>query len=342
MRKRIRQIGGILLSLAVVCSVLALPEVYAAPGIETNKTDCQITVDLTESAFRELKEPAREIRVHLYKVASVSAGGKYQPDENFADALKGLENVSDQTTAEEWETFAAAAKAVIDNQKNIDPTAEISVHGGKGTARNLGVGLYLIDTPDVLSKTNRYLFTPYLASLPGNNYSADHPDDSWVYELTVGLKPEKKDLFGKLIIEKTLSGYNESLKGATFVFQIEAEKKDVDTEETRKVYSDVVSMNFQGSGTQSLIIEKIPAGAVVTVTEVYSGAGYELDTEKTVQATIVADEVVSASQGEIARVSFKNIHKDGTNGGGGTVNHFTYENGEWNHMRTDDSMPNPQ
>lgn len=341
MRKRIKQIGGILLSLAVVCSVLTFSDVYAAPGIETDKEDCSITVDITGSDFRELKEPGRKITVNLYKVATVSAGGKYEPEESFADALRGLEDVSDQTTAEEWETFAAAAKEVVDQEK-ITKTAEIFVEGGKGSKKDLGVGLYLIDTPDVLSDTNRYLFTPYLISLPGNNYREDHPDDSWIYHITVGLKPEKKDLFGKLIIEKMLNGYNESLKGSTFVFQVEAVKTDVDTEEMRKVYSDVVSMDFQGAGSQSLIVEKIPAGAVVTVTEVYSGASYELDTDKTVTATIIADEVVEASLGEIAKVSFVNSFKDGTNGGGGAVNHFTYENGEWNHSRTDDSMPDPQ
>ena len=52
----------------------------------------------------------------------------------------------------------------------------------------------------------------------------------------------------------------------------------------------VVSLVFDGPGTKSVLVEDIPAGTVVTVTEVYSGASYELTTEASQTTTIIAEE----------------------------------------------------
>ena len=68
-------------------------------------------------------------------------------------------------------------------------------------------------------------------------------------------------------------------------------------------------------------IEHIPAGANVTVTEVYSGASYELTTEATQHAVIAAD--------DIAGVSFENEYDHRNNGGSSVVNRFTYNEGDW-------------
>ena len=56
--------------------------------------------------------------------------------------------------------------------------------------------------------------------------------------------------------------------------------------------SNVVSTTHSSAGTKAAIADHIPAGAKVTVTEVYSGAGYRLVSEPQQTAEISADEIV--------------------------------------------------
>ena len=64
------------------------------------------------------------------------------------------------------------------------------------------------------------------------------------------------------------------------------------------------------------MIDDLPAGAVVTVTEVNSGTNYELVTDETVTATVSLEEV--------AEVRFTNRYNEKHYGGGSIINSFTY------------------
>ena len=169
--------------------------------------------------------------------------------------------------------------------------------------------MYLVAAESVQSPSSIYTFTPYLLSLP-NHYYQDGQKDIWVYDVTAGLKPGQEDRYGDLEIDKTLISYNASLGEATFVFSIEAEK------DGKIVYSDVVSVVFDGTGTKSIVIRNLPAGAKVTVTEVYSGASYERTTEESQTVEIAAD--------SIAKTAFENEYNHQMNGGTSVVNHFAY------------------
>ena len=120
--------------------------------------------------------------------------------------------------------------------------------------------------------------------------------------------------------------YNETLGGATFVFQVEATKLDVDastSEPAEVVYSNVVALTYTGPGTQSVVIEDIPAGADVTITEIYTGASYQLKAGAVNPQTtkIIADKTVE--------VTFENTNNDGLNGGSSIVNAFSYGSNGW-------------
>ena len=69
-----------------------------------------------------------------------------------------------------------------------------------------------------------------------------------------------------------------------------------------------------------MVDNHIPAGAKVTVTEVYSGAGYRLVSEPQQTAEISADEIVT--------VEFDNTYDHGLNPGYGVTNHFDYDEDE--------------
>ena len=325
-KRRIKQGGAVVIAAALMFSAFALPNTYAAPGIKTDEV-CSVEVVAIHKEFSELQN--LPIQVKLYKVADVALNGAYTATEAF-DTID-FSDVDSDTVAAVWEEKAALAKEIVDTTE-AQADAEAECEEGRVIFEGLATGMYLVYAQPASSDYNQYEFAPYLVSLP-NNYYYGTGNDEWVYDLTgenaIGLKPEKSDLYGDLIINKTLDVYNATNEGAYFVFQVEGTKTDVDTEEVRVVYSNVVAMTFDGTGTNSVKVEKIPAGADVVVTEIYSGANYELTTEETVETIIIADDVVE--------VSFVNTHDGGQNGGTGLVNTFAYNDGEWTHNATVDS-----
>lgn len=336
MKKRIRQVGAAIVAAALVFSAFVLPDSFAAKAVDTDKK-CSIEINVgknTGGNFKELN--ALPVTIALYKVADIDREGNYT-------AKAGYESVSfdvhADTIAQEWSEMAAQVKALLDApDASLQPEETVVTDNGTVTVEDLEVGLYLIDAQQALSDAYQYDFTPYLVSLP-NNYYYSSGDDTWVYDQTgenaIGLKPEKSDRYGSLLIEKTLDVYNATNGGATFVFQIEGTKTDVDSGEVREVYSDVVSLTFTEPGTRQLLVEGIPAGTVVQVTEVYSGGNYKLTSEQTVEAVIQAEN----NDGTVATVTFSNTHDGRNNGGSGVVNHFEYdsETNSWTHSATEDS-----
>lgn len=299
MKKRIKQGGAAALAL-----MLAVPAVMytaqAATGIETDK-ECSVNFQL-DGTFQELE--TLEIPVNFYQVAQVDETGTYEELEGFESLDLGT--VDDKTTAQEWEAKAAQAMELI-QQENVKPTETTTVDEG---AEGLSTGMYLVEAQQVQSPEYTYSFTPYLLALPNNYYSESNPDDSWVYDVVTGLKPEQELRYGSIQINKTLDVYNATLGGASFIFSVEA-VKDGET-----IYSDVVSLVFDGPGTKSVEVGNIPAGAQVTVTEVYSGSSYQIVGDNVEIAAITADTA--------AQVSFANTYDGQNNGGSSVLNHFTY------------------
>lgn len=325
MRKRVKEGSAIFLALAVAFSVFALPGVWAANAIQVDKTDCSVEFSVG-SDYAELK--TSDVTVDLYKVASVDKSGEYTTVKDF-DGLdvSGLDIEDKDGSAAEWAKRAeAAAKLATDN--SLEPTKTVATKSGIVTADNLETGLYLICPEEVVTDNYTYTFTPSLVSLP-NNYYGQGGSDTWVYDLTgangITLKPEQHERSGDLIINKTLVNQNVTFGDkATFVFQVDITKADGTTE------SKVEALTFDSVGSQSAKITGLPAGAQVTVTEVYSGAAYKLTSANGVQTTITANDEYSAAGAPTAEVSFTNEADGRNNGGYGVVNHFELdENGQY-------------
>lgn len=221
------------------------------------------------------------------------------------------------------------------------------------------------------SKEYTYVFAPQLISIPMRG-EAGKPLDvkekdyltsdtgDWIYELNVHLKPQRVERYGSLRIIKNLQDFavveGEQPKPVTFVFEITwKEGNPPDETEHRKVES----LTFTGAGEQEIIVERIPAGADVTVTEVYSGAGYEIVGDRSHTVTIEADEIkngvaVVKKNGEVEEIAYiRNGSADTGNTGGqapaaniksvrfenryggeqkqgsGIKNRFIFENGKW-------------
>lgn len=326
MKNAIKKGSMLILVFALLFSPLAMSALYAANGIETDRTDASIVFSVG-TEYTELD--GLEIPVKLYRVAKVNEVGIYTAEEAFKH-LK-LSDVSAKTTAEEWQEKAAEAVETVE-EKQIPANQEVILNNSENPenkVENLPVGLYLVQTETVESLWYEYSFSPFLLSVPNNYYDPQNAasSDDWIYQVKTELKPEQKDRYGDLVIQKDLLSYNETFGAAFFVFQIEAVK------EGKNVYSDVVSLNFNEPGRKELLVSHIPAGAEVTVTEIYSGASYTTVSGKTQSAVIIAKEL----EGNPVSVSFENEYDKRLNGGNGIVNHFKFENKKWGYEQQTDS-----
>ena len=317
MNKRLKQGSTFLLALALTFPLLALPGARAANAVETDKTDCSLEFSVGGNND-ELK--TTEIKVDLYKVASIDESGNYTAIGAFKKLDLSSVSADDlDASAATWAERAKEAQKML--KEDTAPAKSITLENGAGTADNLETGLYLVDTKKVITANYTYTFTPYLVSLPTNNYYTTNHDD-WIYNLTgdnaVGLKPEQHARYGDLIINKELVSHNATLGDkATFVFQIDITTPDHKTE-TR-----IEEITFDAAGNDSVTIKKIPAGSTVVVKEIYSGASYKLTSPDNQTATIVANaEEEAGAAGATAEVSFTNEHDGRINGGYGVRNNF--------------------
>ena len=319
MNKRLKQGSTFLLAVALTFPLLTLPGAKAASAINTGQK-CSIEFDISGNSSELL---SASIPVNLYKVASVDESGNYTGIGAFSKLdLSSISADNLDAAAATWAERAAEAKKLL--KDDTEPTTT-TLTQGRGTATGLDTGLYLVDTPKVITPNYTYTFTPYLVSLPTNNYySGNGASDDWIYDLTkeynsaVGLKPEQHVRYGNLVINKELVDHNATFgNNATFVFQIDITTLDKKTE-TR-----IEELTFNAAGSDSVTIEKIPAGSHVKVTEVYSGASYELASAKSQETDIIANpEKETEVEFRPAEVSFINKHDGRINGGYGVRNNF--------------------
>lgn len=325
MNKRLKQGSTFLLAIALTFPLLTLPGAKAAIAINTGQK-CSIEFDISGNSSELL---SASIPVNLYKVASVDESGNYTATDAFSKLdLSSVSADNLDAAAATWAERAAEAKKLL--KDDTEPTTT-TLTQGRGTATGLDTGLYLVDTPKVITPNYTYTFTPYLVSLPTNNYySGNGASDYWIYDLTkeynsaVGLKPEQHVRYGNLVINKELVDHNATFgNNATFVFQIDITTLD------KKKETRIEELTFSAAGSHSVTIKKIPAGSHVKVTEVYSGASYELASAKSQETDIIANpEKETEVEFRPAEVSFINKHDGRTNGGYGVKNNFKLDENE--------------
>ena len=323
MNKRLKQGTTFLLALALAFPLLTLPGARAANAIETDRK-CSVSFSVSGEG-NELTAADTDIKVNLYKVADVDVSGNYTATKDFTGLnVSSVSADNKDAAASEWADRAKEAQKML--KESVEPTATVTLAKGIGSKDGLATGLYLVDTPEVVTTNYTYTFTPYLVSLPTNNYYSNG-NDTWIYDLiatnAIGLKPEEHARYGDLKINKTLANHNATTgKKATFVFKIEITPLKGKTE-TR-----IESLDFEAAGDSSVTITKIPAGATVTVKEEYSGASYKLTSANDQNATIVATD--RGAKVDPASVSFTNDIDDNMNGGYGVKNNFKLdENGQY-------------
>lgn len=323
MRKILKKKTTALMLAISLLAVVIIPQgVAMARGhIDVDKK-CSLKVNISEE-WADLK--TADFSVKLYKVASVDQNGVYNVTDDFSKLESKIANINSETTADEWSNLAESATEIM-TEGNLSEYKTVEIVKGNGKLEDVDTGLYLVYAEDAKSVKYGYSFVPYLLAAPNNIYATSGSgDDSWIYEgIDISLKPEQYELKGDLEITKILTTYNKALGVPLFVFDVEAFD-----EEGKVVFSDVVSIAFDSAGTRKAIVQDIPAGAKVTVTEVYAGASYEITSDSSLDVTIVAEDVVG--------VDFTNDYNDHLIYGTGVVNHFEYDGVGWTWHQLEDN-----
>ena len=306
---------------------------FAADAVFDLTQKCTLKVNPCDAqANPDMAADLADVVVDLYKVAEWdTAGDSY----GFKAVDPFMIPQMDPATNEGWAQAAQWA-----SQTALQPVREPYKKAvPAGTEAQVEPGLYLLvahgkDDEDYVKtvtddtgrshlvtqvRAGRYLYTfaPELISVPtkqpeNGQVNTANPG-GWVYDVAVNLKPQREEFKGQLEIVKRLLTY-ETSGPATFVFQLEWEADG-------QKHSEVRSLTFTAAGEQSLLVEGLPVGVEVTVTEVYSGASYKLVTEGSQTVVIQADET--------ARVEFVNDYSESGNSGGAVVNKFTFDGEEW-------------
>ncbi|HBA47397.1 MAG TPA: hypothetical protein DCZ91_06285 [Lachnospiraceae bacterium] len=331
-------------------AMLALPLMgSAAQDLDLSK-DCSLTVSPGGEETAALLAEANVV-VDLYKVAEATQssgvdGYGFQVLGDYGSLTIGADMDNDA-----WKDLAQdAARIALGVDPGTQPKLPIVSGAPLGTditdsdgSEALTPGLYLMiarganvadyvttikaedgtESIVTVAYSGDYIirFAPELVAVPSKEadengvISTLNPGD-WIYGLTVFLKPDLEERDGSLEIIKDLLTYEDSSE-ALFLFQVEA------VLDGQLVYSDIVSMTFNAPGEQRKLLEGIPVGAEVTVTEVYSGASYTLVSGPNGPVVISADEVAS--------VTFVNDYDYSERESHGITNNFTFdlENGEW-------------
>ena len=196
-------------------------------------------------------------------------------------------------------------------------------------------------TTRVLTEDYEYLYRPQLLTVPTkvseeNVQQYNTAYGSWVNSLTIYAKPTREANNGDLKIIKNVS--NPGPDPVNFVFEVTW--KDKSNNDVTKV----VTMTFKGDTRKEYtLVNTVPIGTEVTVTEVHSGIGYTAEISSRT-ATIVATPTPtegaasadSADSAGIAEVVFTNDHT-GPGGGHGILNRFTPDGSNFTGVQYDDS-----
>lgn len=314
---------GLLLSVILTIVAFRFSHLYAANQVEVSKK-CSLTLQLPDNSeyCTELENVSLEAKV--YRIASIDENG-------VCASVSGYESLDLEKYGQDSKNWKEIMKKAETIAKGKTADAEITVEHGQGTTGDLKTGLYLVMVEDAVTDLHEYHFSSALVMLPNNLYlqTGKVEDDSWYYDVICNLKPEQNPRYGAIKICKTLKSYNTALGDVSFVFQIEGVDAEGNT-----VYSNVVSTTHDEAGTKEVLVEHIPAGTTVTVTEVYSGASYRLETEPEKTVVIAADDFVT--------VEFTNTYDEELVPGYGVTNHFEYsedEGWQWSQLR-DNSIDN--
>ncbi len=351
LRKKRISVICMVVCMAVAAVLWSYPGVLAAGWVDmTQKGSLTLTLATEDSdqMGQDMDRIEEPIQVHAWKLADMTEGGRYE----FRGVFQAL-SIEDDSSQDGWKNLTQAAMELLfetdeKGQPTGKPLTEPDYNGtvkvteeGKQTEtegfENMDLGLYFVLADNAKSPKYEYSFNPVILSLPWSEYqyAGGNASDTWQYAREAILKPGRELRYGDIRIIKTLNSHNLAQGDVTCVFDVTAREGE------EIVYSNVVSATFSAAGTQEILVSHIPAEALVTVTEVYSGANCEVTVIDSESKAVLAWE--EDGSGEPVSFRFENEYDERANRGYGVENRFRYvvdqETGqsgyEWTTNRTD-------
>ena len=242
---------------------------FVVEGTDGSKS---LRKDLTSDEWRQMAQKAAQIALDSSD-GSLGRPGEQKKEPVVAGAGAGTPITKEASEGDQGNNLYAGLYLMVARGEDVEEyIVPISREG-----RNAGIGTV------AWSENKVYTFEPELVALPGVLTGGDLSQGAeggyaWNYNVTVNLKPSQSERFGYLDIVKSLRNYDSS-QSAVFVFQVDA------VQNGRSVYSDVWTIELNGTGPRRLPAPvKLPAGAQVTVREIYATPCYTL-VEKPVNPT---------------------------------------------------------
>lgn len=340
----VKRLIGCTLALGLLAGTLKAAPLFAGAADKVDLTSaCSLTVGSSSSTDKEFIDDIAKANVlmDVYLVAdAVEKKGYDGYVFEVKDTYSSTVTIPDDVDAKTWSDLAKVAAGVVENAYKAGNAIapDKTIKAGE-TATNLSAGLYLViargdgitdyfeEKTDEQGNTGtytvattdvyKYFFAPEFVALP-----TKEPDENgeikssnptpWLYTAQVFMKPLRELRYGDLKIVKDLLTFEDS-EPAYFVFDVEATIGE--GAEQKNVYSNVFTLEFTSAGEEYLIVEKqIPIGANVTVTEVYSGATYDVTSAFTQNTVITANDLVE--------VRFTNDYNENRKHYGAITNHF--------------------
>lgn len=208
--------------------------------------------------------------------------------------------------------YLLVARETLENRTIVKSVSAVDADGGNHYADSQ-YAVCATAGADIYTILPQIICVPTKLSADGSAAVSTLADGEWVYDQQIVLKMSVEPASGSIRIDKTLTGHTGD-EEVICVFQVDAYYPSADILYSSEVYS----VTFDSSGSKSLLIEGLPIGALVHVTEVYSGANYT----SSVPAPGFLD--VTVRDGETVSVAFTNT-RDNERSGGGITNHFTYQ-----------------
>lgn len=318
---------------------VALIAALGVPAMASGGTDPSlpgvVTLTVTDESGQREDLANTNVDVFVYKVAGTdeTLSGLFTLEPRFEALAENAQwNGGKLTGKTLMEDLQAAALDVLAAEASLaasdeseteeeptlpEPNFTATVPAVGGEIELPEKGLYLLVPQSVATARWDYQFSSILLAMP----SVDQDTGDWSYDYEVTMKPLRESRLTGIVISKTLQSYNATLGPTTFLFEVKA------TVDGELMYSNVASITFSGTGTQSTTVEGIPAGADVTVTEVYSGTSYTPVGGRV--SVEIEDLPMPEDGGTYTRVPFTNDYNNRRVPDSAVTNTFVYNGTGW-------------
>lgn len=184
-----RSIGCMLLSIAIIMSMLAVPQKALASGIVTYSRPDITKKGSIELCYHNKDIIFNDVQFRVYRVADISDSVKFTLTSKYS---KYPVTIKDSMSNSDWMKLAQSLTGYIERDGVRDDYSDTTGNNGRVTFDNLSAGLYLIvgerheydDTDRYGVKTvHKCTPVPFLISLPSLSSIGE-----WMYDISTTVK----------------------------------------------------------------------------------------------------------------------------------------------------------